>query len=387
MSRFLLCSLTTLAFVGSAFSVRADDELDRIRQQQEVAVQKLKADVAGAIEKSRNLQKTSTEEARNVLTEMLGKVRDSRFLVESVRSSLTSQLQARVTAVDEVARVRKVAEDQRVLRDPPPTTRRPVNEAGGSGVSGVAKGFQDSAKGAQQVAADSIRTREKTIVAVTNSLEKVLPADKDFSLPPYWKQLTEHRKNLVNQQLTAKEIALLKTLNSVMSVDYNNEKFKLVINHLQDKTGLTLILDEASARDLNIDYDDPISFKVQKASVRTILKKVLGDKGLTYIIKEGNIQVMTPKRASEHTVVRSYPVDDLVAPNQFAMFFGPFAQYAQMQQNAQQLINLIQSTVEPASWQPNGPGSITFHAPTKTLLIRASAEMHYQMASPGLFGR
>jgi hypothetical protein len=108
---------------------------------------------------------------------------------------------------------------------------------------------------------------------------------------------------------------------------------------------------------------------------------------LTYIIKEGNIQVMTPKRASEYTVVRSYPVDDLVAPNQFAMMFGPFAQHAQMLQNAQQLINMIQLTVEPSYWQPNGPGTITFYAPTKTLLIRASAEMHYQMGSPGLFGR
>ena len=105
------------------------------------------------------------------------------------------------------------------------------------------------------------------------------------------------------------------------------------------------------------------------------------------IIKEGHLQVMTPKRAAEHTVVRAYPVDDLVAPNQTTAMFGPFVQQAQMMQNAQQLVNLIQFSIEPSYWQPNGPGTITFFAPTKTLMIRASAEMHYQMSSPGLFGR
>ena len=59
---------------------------------------------------------------------------------------------------------------------------------------------------------------------------------------------------------------------------------------------------------------------------------------------------------------------------------------AKMMQNAQQLINLIQATIEPNYWQPNGPGTIAFFAPTKSLLIRASAEMHYQLGSPGMFG-
>jgi hypothetical protein len=85
--------------------------------------------------------------------------------------------------------------------------------------------------------------------------------------------------------------------------------------------------------------------------------------------------------------VRAYPIDDLIQPNQMAMMFGPFVAQAQMMQNAQQLINLIMMTVEPSYWQPNGPGSIAFYPPAKSLIIRASAEMHYQLGSPGLFGR
>jgi hypothetical protein len=67
--------------------------------------------------------------------------------------------------------------------------------------------------------------------------------------------------------------------------------------------------------------------------------------------------------------------------------FPPFMQQFQKQQNAQQIINLIVFSTGVDYWQPNGPGNITYFMPTDSLLIRASAEMHYQLASPGLFGR
>jgi hypothetical protein len=142
-------------------------------------------------------------------------------------------------------------------------------------------------------------------------------------------------------------------------------------------------MDQASVQDLNLDYDDVVKMQLKKVTVRTALKKILGDKGLTYIIKEGALQVMTPKRASEHTVVRSYPIEGLVAPSQVAMQFGPFVARAQMLANVQTLINTVQNSVEPSYWQPNGPGSIAFFEPTMSLTVRASAEMHYQMRGLG----
>ena len=187
-------------------------------------------------------------------------------------------------------------------------------------------------------------------------------------------------------QLTEKEAKILKTLNSTITIDYKAEyKFKTVLEELQDKTSLILIMDQASVQDLNLDYDDPVKLKLGKVTVRTALKKILGDRGLTYIIKEGALQVMTPKRAAEHTVIRSYPVEGLVAPSQVALQFGPIVARAQMLANVQSLINTIQGSIDPNYWQPNGPGSISFFEPTMSITIRASAEMHYQMR--GGFGR
>src|SRR5262249_1808210 len=105
----------------------------------------------------------------------------------------------------------------------------------------------------------------------------------------------------------------------------------------------------------------------------------------TYIIKEEAIQVTSPQKAKESMVVRAYPVGDLVASTE--MQFGPFVNQALMLQNVNQLIDLIQSSIDPSSWQiNNGPGTIPFNQATMSLVIKHSAEIHYSPAN-SFYGR
>jgi hypothetical protein len=386
MSRILMLGLGLLAL--SSFSIPASaQDLKELAARDKIEIEKLTQRVNDAIDFSR---KQDPIDARISLRSMVNQVKDSSVpLSASQRAALVSRLQTRIAAVEST---RSSGTGGSTTKSPPrdpdfPKTR-PTTEPG-RGVTDVAKDFRQGTRDAAMAHSETIRNREKANLKVLTEPDRMLLVMADpIAFPPYWKELTKRREKMVGQQLTEKEVALLKTLNSTMSVDYKDDKFKGVISHLMDKTGLTIIMDEGSLRDQNIDYEaDTVTFEVKKATVRTILKKILGDKGLTYIIKEGTIQVMTPKKAAEHTVVRTYQIDDLIAPSpQMQMMFGPFVAQLQMQQNAQQLANLIASTVAPESWQPNGPNSIQYFAPTKSLIIRASAEMHYQMSSPGLFG-
>jgi hypothetical protein len=203
-------------------------------------------------------------------------------------------------------------------------------------------------------------------------------------MPKDWDRISERGK----QKLTTKEVALLKALNSTLSVDFDKKRLSLVIELLQDKAGLTILVDESSLKDANVDlYEDTVTFKVNKVTVRTILKKILADRGLTYVIREGMVSVVTQQKAREMMVVRAYPINDLVATND-PIFWGPIFNRAFMLQNAQMIINMIQSSVEPSQWNVNGgPASITFHEPTMSLVIRASAEMHFQMGGAGIVSR
>jgi hypothetical protein len=97
--------------------------------------------------------------------------------------------------------------------------------------------------------------------------------------------------------------------------------------------------------------------------------------------------VVTQQKAREMMTVRSYPVSDLVAADN-PLFWGPIFSRAIMLQNAQRIIDMIVSSIEPAQWNTNGgPGSITFHEPSMSLVIRASAEMHYQLGGAGIVSR
>jgi hypothetical protein len=384
MSRMLIPALAVLAIFAFSIPASAQGAKEAARLQK-VAAQKLIAQADDAIDRSR---KQDPKDAKIALVDLLSQVRESLDLTASQQASLVARLQARLSAVQGTAGPSRVPQDQRPQREPPPRYKAPASDPSG-GVGSIAKSFQDSAKYAQTKNAELIQQRQKGRTAVDLSIERsAVLTDRDIAFAADWKEISARRKKTVGQPMTDKEVALLKTLNSTMSVNYDKDKFKSVIGHIQDKTGLSIIIDEASLRDANVDYEaDTVDFKVAKVTVRTILKKVLGDKGLTYIIKEGAIQVMTPKKASEFTVVKTYQIDDLIAPSpQMQARFGPLMGQLQMQQNAQMLANMIASTIEPSYWQPNGPGVIQFYAPTRSLIIRASAEMHYQLASPGVFG-
>jgi hypothetical protein len=57
----------------------------------------------------------------------------------------------------------------------------------------------------------------------------------------------------------------------------------------------------------------------------------------------------------------------------------------QAAQNVNAIIDLIQTSVDPESWKKNGgQGTIVFHGPSMSLVIKNSAEVH-SMIGGGLF--
>ena len=383
MSGRSLVSILALGLLSlAAPAVRADDELDRFVERNKVLAEKLRADVKAALKTSQTLERTDAPQARLVLDKVLTRLKAGDELPADEKAKLTSQVQARLRQVDELAREQRLAAEQAA------ESRRPRAERAeaGQGTAGQAQDFIDRAKAgvsaAEQRRAESARGFARTVDGIEASATLT---DRDVTLPKDWAARSEMRKKLTGPQLSPKEVALLKALNSTMSVDFKDHAFKDVLNYLMDRTGQTIIVDQASLKDAMVDYEDPVTLKVNKVTVRTILKKVLADRGLSYVIKEGAVQVMSPQRAREMMVVRTYPIDDLVAPGQLARLYGPFVARAQMLQNVDGLIRMIQNTVDPTLWNANGgPGSIAFHEPSLSLVIRAPTEFHYQFATSGL---
>ena len=118
--------------------------------------------------------------------------------------------------------------------------------------------------------------------------------------------------------------------------------------------------------------------KNKNVTLRTVLRKVLGDLGLAYIIKDGSIQVTTPLRAKETLTVRTYYLGDMALVTDFRL--PAVLTQLQAVQNASQIIDAIQSSIDPQSWRANGgTGTILFDPRTLSLVVKQSAEVHFML--------
>ena len=144
-----------------------------------------------------------------------------------------------------------------------------------------------------------------------------------------------------------------------------------------------LLLDKKSLEDLLVDLKKGVSLQAKGLSGRTVLRSVLASQGLTFIVKDETIQVVTLEKAKSTLTTRAYYLGDLVTGvGPFGDFrFGPFLNLAQTQESVRVLQETITKSIDPLSWRENGgPGTVTFHLPSMSLIVRAPTEVHFTLS-------
>jgi hypothetical protein len=384
-----IAGLTLAVILVVAASAPAQDFFEQKRRELAIQAQQTAADVTAVLDKSRKLEKTDASQAKALLNKSLLTVNDSVALDDKQRAELRGKLLSRLKEVE--ASVREQASDTSGKSAADKSARAEKEQQALSKLQAQQKSVYDQAKQTIESGRKSLddqqqlrAAREKGFSDIAMSVNKSAAGTKEQRITEYFIQKSEKRKT---SNLSKEEVALLKALNSTISVNWDKQNLKDVMNELADKTGINIFPDAGSLKDAGVeDYDAKISFKANKVTVRTVLKKVLADVGLTYVIKEGNLAVITPDRAKDYLVTRIYPVQDLIAP--FDMRWGPMANQYQMMQQANMLIQMIVTTVEPSTWVgmgDRGYGTISFDFATNSLVVRHTAEMHYMLG--GGFGR
>jgi hypothetical protein len=79
-------------------------------------------------------------------------------------------------------------------------------------------------------------------------------------------------------------------------------------------------------------------------------------------------------------VTRVYYLGDIVqgvGPFGGAPQWGTFLDFQQTMANVETIIQTITKSIDPLCWRQNGgPCTITFHYPSMSIIVRASAEVH-----------
>jgi hypothetical protein len=398
------------------------DLLDQVKRQSELAAQKLEAEVRDALAEA---QKSTVSDPVTVLERLkrvLGLLDADRALTTARRDLLTRQIKDKIKTAEAVAQKidRKTNETNQKLAEREIRAKEAEQRAAEAErinrtldyVAGLQK--EGKTNEATRVAEDLFRRHPnlatpqaigrtssvldqvttlrnmrneadgRRLAALTSIDRAALSPGSDVEFPKDWATKVKQRTSLNQAHLSTKDKEILKSLGTpIPAVDYNNSGFLDVIEDLSTKLGQPILLDKAALADVGVSSETQVSLKAKGLSGRTALRKVLGDVGLAYIIKDEAIQVVSEKVARETMITRTYYLGNLLAGGPFSdagIRFVPGLNQFEAMQNVLSIVNLLQSTVDPGSWAANGGmGTITFHAPTMALIIRNTAEVHGMM--------
>jgi hypothetical protein len=284
----------------------------------------------------------------------------------------TKEVDAAITAYAKALENRKEAEAKRTLADI--AAKYPNNPS-----IILIQGQQTNADAIQAAREIASLSGDRFRLAMNDVQRSAIPPLGDIEFPKDWKEKMERRRRLNAPRLTAEEEKLLKSLDTFIKNGLKDAPFQEAVQLLSTTIDQKIFVDAKSLEARGVNLDDKVDVP-GGVSARSALRVMLQTKGLTFVLRDNVIQVVTVEDAKKQCVARAYDVRDLVSSGVVVGNLGPwgaYLDYEAVSANAAIIIDAIKKGVEPSAWDSNGGvGSITFHYGTMSLIVRAPSEVH-----------
>ena len=345
--------------------------VDQVRQQQQLAGKVRSMEVQNSINLARQRM---TEEPDVVLQNLrikLEEVKQAPELAPDVRDQLVDQLQA---ALKETAR-RKVENDHRTQMEQEQLAiakeRLLVNsnlERKTEKLSQLMERFnalmdegryrmaeEQVAVEAQRIAPENFAVRsatlnsrtmgyysdimalrvqrQKAVIDTLYQCERSLmpfPDDPPIVYPDaeVWKELTARRSEKYrSMDLSSRgkaEKVINDALKSPTECAFNEQSLGDVLSYLKDRHKIEIQPDQKALDDVGVTLESPITKNLKGVSLRSALRLILKDLGLTYVIQDEVLLITSPDEANNKLSTKVYPVADLVVPIRAPAMTGGF---------------------------------------------------------------
>lgn len=179
------------------------------------------------------------------------------------------------------------------------------------------------------------------------------------------------------------ELKTWKALQQPISLTMEEMPLSEVLREISRQSGINLFLDSLGLQEVGLTPKTPVTIEVKGIKSKSVLNLLLEPMDLAYIIRDEVVVITSRTRSLGKPYVVSYPVADLAVPVPLA---GPVpADETEPVPNTpaidfESLIDLIQSTVDPESWETvGGNGSIQPHAASQSLVIRQTSQTHQRI--------
>lgn len=224
-------------------------------------------------------------------------------------------------------------------------------------------------------AADLAREQaSRNTLALHDVDRSAMPAKSDMEIAPGSKERWAKRDKMFAVQLDPEAEAILKALEMKVPANYSSGPFREVIQSLSNLIGKKLIVDDRAFSDEGRDASKSIELPTG-VSARTALRAVTRAQGMTFIIKESYIQIVTLEEARRSCVKRAYYIGDVLASPTGATL-NPLYDAQQSQQMAATIVDTIRRSIDPSVWDGQGGiATVSYHAPSMNIIVSAPAEI------------
>lgn len=149
--------------------------------------------------------------------------------------------------------------------------------------------------------------------------------------------------------------------------------------------GIQIKLDEQALLEEGVGLDtvaglQPVDGAPNRVSLQSAVRLALRDLDLTYVIRDGYLLVTTKAEAENTETCRVYPVGDLTLHGEFSgTAIAPRRIPGPREHDYASLVDLLQTTVAPTTWEGSGPGPTMAFDAAQALVIPQMAEVHEEI--------
>ncbi|MCC9609585.1 hypothetical protein LOC68_04480 [Blastopirellula sp. JC732] len=176
-----------------------------------------------------------------------------------------------------------------------------------------------------------------------------------------------------SDQTAEQDAKVRQQLAAAARIDVVDTPLKDVAQLLSKTYGVDIQLYHRSLEDVGLSPDVPITLSMEKVSLRSILRQMLRELELTYVVEAGRLLILTPEAAEANLTAVYYPCPELI------YYDGP--EYnSEVQPDYDSLINVITSTIEPEAWTEVG-GPAPVYPLENGLVLEQMEEVHAKIAA------
>ncbi len=164
-------------------------------------------------------------------------------------------------------------------------------------------------------------------------------------------------------------------LAKIVSLHFKETPLSEVVDQIAREQQINVLLDVKALNDASIPLDTPVTADFQNLSLASALRRILGERDLSFVLPEGEENVLlitTNDKSKEILTTRVYNLAELDTPD------NEFIPRDEKTSNLDEIVELITSTIAPTTWDSaGGAGSISIFG--ENLVFSQTREVHLQV--------